>query len=352
LEDLNHELEARVRSRTNLLELANSELQEKIEQLDNTNIDLKQAQASLIEISRKAGMADIANGVLHNIGNVLNSLNVSAGIVSDRVKGLNIDGLKKVLTLFESKSTDLGTYLISDPKGKLTLPYLAKLAASIDTHREEISQELQSILKHVDHIKDIVRSQQSYAGAFGLIETCEPHALFHDALSFVLDSMQRHNIAIKEDFENVSNIQVERSRLIQVLVNLIKNAKEALLMSDVSGPEIKLRVKDSTRGTILFQVTDNGIGIAAEHLTKIFSQGFTTKASGHGFGLHASANLAKEIGGNLSASSEGRGYGATFTLEVPLVRKTGLGTKPNGPLVTKLIDTVALSNLAPLAQDH
>lgn len=350
LESLNEELEARVASRTEMLATANHTLQEKIKERDAANEELKQMQTRLIETSRKAGMADVANGVLHNIGNVLNSLNVSAALVDERVRGLAISRMEQSVALMEQQGDKLGEFLGNSPKGKLLPAYLRGLATQFQADRESICREISSLSKHVDHIKDIVRAQQSYAGSFGVIESCEPHQLFEDALSFVSDSVARHNIRLIKDFEPMPPVELEKARLIQMLVNLIKNAKESVLMCENSEPSITLRLRPLDGDRVRFEVSDTGTGISPDQLTRIFTQGFTTKAHGHGFGLHASANLAKEMGGTLSVQSDGVGLGATFSIDLPRTAASRRG--PSRTLVSSTdsdaIIRVPAESLAPV----
>jgi C4-dicarboxylate-specific signal transduction histidine kinase len=112
-------------------------------------------------------------------------------------------------------------------------------------------------------------------------------------------------------------VKVERQKALQIVTNLIANAKEAIEQADPATRQIRLALRLSPSGGVEIRVTDNGVGIAAENLTRVFAFGFTTKKNGHGFGLHSSANAAKEMGGSLRAESEGEGRGATFVLELP-----------------------------------
>jgi signal transduction histidine kinase len=109
--------------------------------------------------------------------------------------------------------------------------------------------------------------------------------------------------------------------VLQILVNLIHNAKYALDASGRADRQLTVRVGLARENWLEVKVADNGIGIPAENLTRIFSLGFTTRKGGHGFGLHSGANAAKEMGGTLQAQSDGAGKGAQFTLELPLANE-------------------------------
>lgn len=321
LQRLNDDLEGRVLSRTQMLETANVQLQQEMVERDLATERLKEAQNQLIETSRKAGMADVANGVLHNVGNVLNSLNVSASVVDDRVRGLALGRLQQCVDMITANESDIGTFMAESPKGQMLPKYLASLSVNLETDRTQIVDELKSLEKSVEHIKDIVRAQQSYAGSFGVVEQCSPAELMEDALQFVSDSISRHRVELIKEYGDVPNVEIEKSRLIQMLVNLIKNAKESVLIQGNDLMQVRLKIDLDENDFVRFSVSDTGVGIAPEKLTAIFSQGYTTKKDGHGFGLHASANAAKEMGGDILVESDGLGLGATLTILLPRRRK-------------------------------
>jgi two-component system, NtrC family, sensor kinase len=315
IEKLNSELEGRVRSRTELLEHANIALEQKIKERDAAHHELQFAQTKLIETSRKAGMADIANGVLHNIGNVLNSLNVGADVVDKRVSELSLPRLRQGIELMQANSQDLPGFF-AGRQGSLLPGFLKAVTEQLGNEQQTLRRELVDIKKHVDHIKDIVRSQQSYAGASGVLEFCMATELFEDAIKFLGDALVGTGVELIRDFQAAESINVEKTKLIQMLVNLIKNAKESILQQGADLKQVTLRTL-SIGSDIQFQVQDTGIGISQENISKIFAQGFTTKQNGHGFGLHASANQAKEMGGTLQVISDGPGKGATFVITLP-----------------------------------
>ncbi len=313
----NDRLEERVQKRTQMLELANQNLKREMTQSEIASRALRETQTALMESSRKAGMADVANSVLHNVGNVLNSLNVSASVITDRVRAMRICKLQQCIVMILNHQGDLHEFLTQDEKGKVILQYLPNLVDHITGDQQQMLCELESLTKNVEHIKDIVRAQQSHAGGFGVIELSRPQEMMEDALQFSMDSIKRHRIHLDRQYDEIPEVQVEKARLVQILVNLIKNAKESVLSKDHFERKISLRIRLQHGDRIQYQVTDSGIGIEPSQLTKIYSHGFTTKAGGHGFGLHASANFARKMGGELTASSRGLGQGATFTLELP-----------------------------------
>jgi C4-dicarboxylate-specific signal transduction histidine kinase len=178
-------------------------------------------------------------------------------------------------------------------------------------------RELQELAKNIDHIKEIVAMQQSYARVAGVIEKLSVTDLMEDALRMHSAALARHRVRIVKHFDGAPEIHVDKHKVIQILINLVSNAKYALSDANVKDKVLTLEVHRADNG-VRVVVQDNGVGVPAENLTRIFSHGFTTRAQGHGFGLHAGALAAHEMGGSLRVHSDGPGHGAAFTLELPL----------------------------------
>lgn len=310
--DAKQTLEQRVIERTR-------ELQEQIAAKDRAHSELAAAQQRLIELSREAGMAEIATGVLHNVGNVLNSVNVSTSLVAGKIRESRVDNLVALIGMLEQHSDDVSGFLANDPKGQRVLPYLTKLGGHFKAERDGLLQELEMLSSHVGHIKQIVATQQSYAKVSGLVENVRLSEMMDDAIRIMDPGFGRHGIHVERDFEMLPEIAAEKHKILQILLNLLRNAKQAL--KDVDGSTrktIRVCVRRKGERRITLSVQDNGVGLPLENLTRIFGHGFTTKADGHGFGLHSCALAANEMGGSLRAESDGPGKGATFTLELPL----------------------------------
>jgi signal transduction histidine kinase len=280
---------------------------------------LAEAQERLMTLSRQAGMAEIATGILHNVGNVLNSVNVSTALVAGRIRESRVGKLVSLIHMLEEHSGDLQEFLAKDPKGQHVLPYLAKLGAHFQSERDDLLAELESLSSHVDHIKQIVATQQSYAKVSGLVENVRLSDMVEDALRILEPELVRHKIQVERDFEPLPTIAAEKHQILQILLNLLRNANQALKQAgEEEGPVIRVRIRRLGESRISLAVRDNGVGLPPENLTRIFGHGFTTKINGHGFGLHSCALAASQMGGSLRAESEGPGRGATFTLELPL----------------------------------
>ena len=292
-------------------------LQREISDRERAESELADAHTQLVETSRHAGMAEVATGVLHNVGNVLNSVNVSANLVSDRVRGSKAENLLKVATLLREHADHLEEFFASDPRGKLLLDYLPNLGAHLHEERSDMLQEIELLTKNLDHIKEIVAMQQSYARVSGVVEPVSITSLADDALQINAAALNRHGVEVIRHYANVPTITVDKHKVLQILVNFVRNAKYAMEECPQKNKRLVVGIEPTQTGGVRVTVKDNGQGILPENLVRIFSHGFTTKKDGHGFGLHTSALAASEMQGSLSAHSDGPGTGATFTLELP-----------------------------------
>lgn len=318
---LNQELEQRVHDRTAELETANRHLSllhgELEQRIRERTRELEQAQAELLVAAHQAGMSEIATNVLHNVGNVLNSVNVAANVIDHKVRASEASGLARAVRLMERPDGDLAAFLTDDPKGKLLPAYLSKLSDALAEEQQSIVAEVASLVSSIEHIKQIVAIQQSYAGVASLAEAVAPGALLDDALRMSADELERHGVTVRREGTDVPVLPLDRHRTLMILLNLISNAKYA--MDGRPAPrEIMVAVDCPSPDRLRFCVGDSGVGIAAAELTRIFAHGYTTRRGGHGYGLHSCAIAAREMGGTLSAHSDGPGKGALFTLELPV----------------------------------
>jgi signal transduction histidine kinase len=293
----------------------NESLEQRVEERTR---ELKDAQSELMDSARQAGMAEIATNVLHNVGNVLNSVNISAELVTRKLRTSKALGLGKAMQLINEHRGDLGTFITEDEKGKLLPDYLNQLVEAIATEQQGLTEELAQLSKSVDHIKDIVSTQQSYAGASTLLEPVHISALMEDALRMNSGALSRHHVTVVKHYHDVPEVMADKHRLLLILVNLISNAKYAMSNLTDRPRQITLTVMPLDDGTLQISVKDEGEGIPAQNMTRIFTHGFTTRKEGHGFGLHSCALAALEMKGRLTAHSDGPGKGALFTLLIPL----------------------------------
>lgn len=283
--------------------------------------ELARLNSRLLESSRMAGMAEVATGVLHNVGNVLNSVGVSATLVGERLKQSKSANLRRATAMLREHSDRLAEYLTSDPKGKLLPDYLVTATEHLAAEQAELIAEINSVAKHIEHIKEIVVMQQNFAKLSGAYENVSTGELTEDALRINAAAFERHHIQVIREFdETTPPVFVDRHKALQILINLISNAKYAMDAQPTNEKRMVIRVEPVASDRVKITIRDSGVGIAPENLVKIFTHGFTTKKDGHGFGLHSCANAAKEMGGSLTAHSDGTGLGATFVLELPAAK--------------------------------
>jgi signal transduction histidine kinase len=311
---------AMISRKNRLLTLAQGELQKVNDELEmrveKRTADLAKAHEQLMEASRAAGMAEVATGILHNVGNVLNSVNVSTTLLKDQLRNSKITSVGRAATLMKDHAAELGDFVANDPKGQQLPEYLWKLSVQLESDRAQALEELAGLQINIEHIKQIVAMQQDYAGVAGVTTIVKIPELIEDVLRLADSNLTRHGVqVVKEAEQNLPDICMDRHKALQILINLVRNAKQACI--ETGSPDKKLTLRATApNGRINISVSDNGVGIPAENLTLIFAQGFTTRKNGHGFGLHSSALAAKDIGGRLFVQSEGPGKGATFTLEL------------------------------------
>ena len=279
--------------------------------------NLARLNEQFAKAQRQAGMAEVATSVLHNVGNVLNSVNVSASLLRESLVNSKISSLLKATNMLRDHAADTAEFLSHDPKGKLLPGFLVKLGDNLAAQQLAWQQEVEGLSKNIEHIKEIVAMQQSYARLSGVTEALPAHELVEDALRMNDAGLGRHGIKLVRNYHSVPLISVDKHKLLQVLVNLIRNAKHAMEESSNSDKTMTLTVEAVGAQKVRIEVRDTSSGISPENLIRVFQLGFTTKKEGHGFGLHSGANAAKEMGGSLTVQSDGPGKGAAFTIELP-----------------------------------
>jgi PAS domain S-box-containing protein len=278
---------------------------------------LEKIHQELLESSRLAGMAEVAKDILHNAGNILNSVNVSTNWIIEKLLDSKVQNLKKVTDMIEDNIEDIGTFLTKDPQGKHIPVYLTKLAKLLIDEQTIITKKLGALAGNVEHIKEIIDMQHQYSNVSGVEVTAFLKEIVENAIEINQSDLEYHGIKVKREFAEFGEVIIERHRVIQILVNLISNANHALTESEKEEKVLNIKFNKHGEDQLRIEVTDNGIGIIEENLTKIFRHGFTTKRHSHGFGLHRDALSAREMGGVLTVHSEGLEQGATFTLELP-----------------------------------
>jgi two-component system, LuxR family, sensor kinase FixL len=279
---------------------------------------LTEVHRTLLEVSRKAGMAEVVTGLLHNVGNTLNSINVSVHLVTERLRHSRVSGLVRATELLHEHRDALGDFLQKDPRGQQLPAYLTALAQQLVEEQQKLLAEQHTLTDALDHVKSIISMQQENAKVRAPVENVAVHQVLDDALRLHAVSLERVGVEIVREYQALCPVTLDRHKLLQILTNLLSNARQALLEQPRPQRRLTVRLAPVNAERWRIQVADNGQGIAPENLARLFTQGFTTKKDGHGFGLHISALAAMEMGGSLSGESGGPGQGATFTIELPM----------------------------------
>jgi signal transduction histidine kinase len=296
-------------------------LQREIEERKRIELKMERTHQQLLTTSRLAGMAEVATYVLHNVGNVLNSVNLLGAAIANDIHDSQVGGVRKLADLLASKGQDLGRFLTDDPQGLKIPSYLKRLGVHLAQEQSDLNRKVEFLIENIEHIKEIVATQHAYAKVSEVLEDVRLEDIVEDALRMQGEILAHHNIKLLRDYGKAPRLMVDRHKVLQILFNLLQNAKHACDKSDTEEKQITVRIRASDDQHVGVGVLDNGIGIATENLSRIFAQGFSTRKDGHGFGLHSSVLMAQDMRGTLKVFSAGPGKGAAFTLELPLTPK-------------------------------
>jgi DNA-binding LacI/PurR family transcriptional regulator/signal transduction histidine kinase len=285
-----------------------------VERLQNANLELTAMQQELVETAHKAGMADVATGTLHNVGNVLNSINTSLALIRDIIRNSPLDDFKQANDLLRSHSDDLKGFIANHPKGEKLLQFYFKLEAPFTELHQQISYHINRLMDRISLVNEIIVAQQNYASNIPTLERIDLSNVIDDALKMQSVMLDKYQIKIIRNFKTIPQIMAHKNKLLHILINLFNNAKDAMLDTPEKKRQITLTIEYVNQEVSLY-FTDTGQGIPPEFLKSIFRYGFTTKQEGHGFGLHSCANYMTEMGGSIWAESPGPGKGATMVLQ-------------------------------------
>lgn len=272
------------------------------------------------EKARQLGMAEISASVLHNVGNVLNSVNVSVGTISEKIANSHLDDLEKICSLFNEHKSDLGSFITTDPRGIKSIEYLHKLSKSWHQEQANIFEEINLLNKNLITIKNIISTQQELSKTSEFEQILSISDLIEEAI-LITGLNLKNEIHIKRHYGKIQPIKTDKVKLLQIFVNLLRNAKESLLESKNPHMVVEITILKMHSNKIKIEISDNGMGIPAKEIRRVFNYGFTTKKTGHGFGLHTSAIAMNSLGGTIKATSPGVKQGAVFHIELPIQKK-------------------------------
>ncbi|WNG15632.1 AAA family ATPase [Cystobacter fuscus] len=300
------------------LRQANEELEARVHQRTH---ELKRAQAKWVETARRAGMAEIASNVLHDVGNALTSIVVDTTLMRDTLATSRVGRLRQAAALLEDNRAHLADFLTRDARGLELVDYFTQLAKELEREQASLATSLDTLDTQVSRVRTIVESQQIHATSTLLWEECDLGELMEEALRLQQGALLQAQVTISRDVQALPLVKTDKHKVLTILFNLLSNARQALEAHPQPAPHLTLRLAQEG-DWVRLQVMDTGVGIAPDIRPHLFTQGFTTLPHGHGLGLHSSALAARLMGGRLSLDSEGPGRGTTATLLIPFLAPT------------------------------
>jgi signal transduction histidine kinase len=318
--ELEEEIERRTKAEEELTQ-ANAKLRQEVQERERIQVERDRMHEELMETARKVGMAEIATSVLHNIGNAMNNVTVGLSMLKRLASHqffTVVDQLQNLVTLH---AHDLPDFIQNDERGKKLPSMLTHLGGAAKSLQAQQDSEIKRIALSVSHILEIIAWQQNVAVENHLFMDLLPGTLVKDAILITQAGMDQRHITVTVQDETNENIRIERHKALQILVNFLRNAEQAIEGINREDGKIQLTVRFPDKDNIEFTVRDNGCGISQEVKDRLFQFGFTTKPQGHGFGLHSCVMVAKEMGGEVNAASDGVGQGSCFTLRLPRAPK-------------------------------
>ncbi len=322
-----NEMAIGLKSKMRLVELSQEQMQLQNQELKDEIAQRKQAEEQkdklhdqLLAASREAGMAEIASAVLHNVGNELNSINVASALVNEQGKQSSLAHLFNIADIMRPHVDHFADFVQNNPQGQLLPRALIELVDTIEPEYNYVMDEIGQLVSGIERIKQIIQAQQSYVTHVDVNQPVEPAQIFEDALAINHAGIEQRNIVVNKHFNPVPRVHLSKHKVLQILVNLISNAKHALDQT-IENRQITLQMaihKHEDEHQLIYRVVDTGCGISDDQLSRIFNHGYTTRTDGRGYGLHYSILTATELGGSLTVKSSGPGQGATFTLILPV----------------------------------
>ena len=279
--------------------------------------DQQKLHEQLLDTSRQLGMAEVASDVLHNVGNVLNSINVSIGVIKDLLNRSMVVDVKRVSQLLEKHGEDLGTFFTDNSKGTQVPSYLKKLSEQLLEEKRLALLEMDRLRENTEQAQHCVSAQLELAKPSELTEAISLNDLMDEAVNRHQGLIGKFSISVVKEWQELPQLLIDKHQLLQIVSDVIENACQAMETVELRTLTLRVMQVNGPPDSVRIEIQDTGSGIPVEDLTRIFSQGYTTKEQGRGSSLHSGALNAKNLGGALTAQSTGRGCGAMFSLDLP-----------------------------------
>lgn len=290
------------------------------------------SRKKLAETAQRAGMADVAGEVLHNVGNVMNSANSSLQTLEQGMLDSKVSGLLKAAKMLKEQAPRASEFFATDPRAPKLIDYIDSVSETLRLERERNQKELARLRDAVRHIRCVIAAQQSHAKGTKFRIEVGVQELVEESIRLLQEEISRAGITLAVELPSETlTLYLNKIKMSQVLVNLVRNSVDALEASDAPTKIITVSARIAGDGAVELDVRDNGLGFSKEIASQLFTQGFSTKASGgNGIGLHFCANAVKSEGGEIRAFSDGPGAGALFRIRLPLSDAKSFSKSPDG----------------------
>ncbi|MCB1050437.1 MAG: GHKL domain-containing protein [Acidobacteria bacterium] len=294
----------------------NELVRQRTQDLEEANNALTQTQNSLVRAAHDAGKAEISMSVLHNVGNAINSLNVATNVLLEKVEGIVPKLAARIAQKLEEERENL-EQLVQRADGKKMLQSLPELIKVAGERRDAVMREVSDLRSSVHHVNAIVSAQEDQISGIQLREQIELTEILDTSLKIMMPLIHKHQIQLEKRYGPPIHMTLEGNKLLQIIINLLKNACEAIVEAKPDQPKISLHA-EQTEEAVILEISDNGIGYDSSIRQRMFTLGFTTKLEGHGFGLHYCALAVKDLNGQLETQSAGLYKGSTFTITLSI----------------------------------
>jgi two-component system, NtrC family, sensor kinase len=287
--------------------------------IDSMIASIEESRKIVLDSAHKAGMADVASEVLHNVGNVVNSANTSIEVLEAKLLHSHVDGLERAARLLGEQAPHAAEFFAKDPRAPKLINYIAQLSQSSQKERAESAQLIAKLATSINHIRTIVAMQQEHSKGAEFSQEVNLRELVRETLLLKQDRITVANIDVQLQMDEIPLLLTNKSKLNQVLLNLVKNAVEAMEDNSTRDQTLLIRAK-VFEGGVALEIRDRGPGIAPENLAKIFEHGFSTKETGMGIGLHYCANAIRSLGGRIKVVNCEPPWGASFQIWLPCIK--------------------------------
>lgn len=283
-----------------------AKLSEKRKKLDETN-------RHLVRMAHQSGMAEIAESVLHNIGNTINPISVRISRLNDKIGHRESQILGRILTMIMSEDVVPESDQTQKKRKEALLKLVSTTTDLLNNRNQVLKEELNFLGSGMNRILEILSLQQKYAGLQETDTRTDINALLKDATDILNNSFSITDITLECHFSGLPLIPVDKNRLMHVFMNILKNACESIKTAPPENKRV-IRIHTSLESEkekkwIKVAIANTGSGMLPGEIDKVFRINL---------GFHEAANYIKSLNGSVTLSSKGPGKGACVSLKLPV----------------------------------